>query len=93
MAKQYPENHNGIMNICNAINFMKTNNDFHALCDTSQFELFIPDTYYIINKDISKIKNIIKLINIDCLKKRMLDGLEHYQNINSSTASSDVESV
>lgn len=72
---------------------MRTNNDFHALCDISQFELFVPDTYYIINKNINKIKDIIKFINIDCLKKRMLDGLEHYQNINSSIASTDVESV
>lgn len=63
------------MNICDAIKFMRTNKDFHELCDTSQFELFIPDTYYIINKCINEIKTNIEHINIDCLKKRMLDGL------------------
>lgn len=62
---------------------MITSNDFHKNCDTSDFELFIPSVYYEDNNKIDELKNIINLINVDCLQKRMLEGLTNYLNMNT----------
>ena len=80
LAEQYAEYKDNFINIRDAINFMITNKDFHKNCDTSDFELFIPSTYYKGNK-IDELKNIINLINVDCLCKRMNEGLNNYISI------------
>ena len=46
---------------------MISTSKFQDNCDTSDFELFIPSTYYVDNDKIDELKNIINLINVNCL--------------------------
>ena len=83
LAEQYVDFKDNFINIQNAIKFMITANEFHKNCDTSDFELLIPSAYYEDNDKIDELKNIINLINIDCLRKRMNEGLNNYLNMNT----------
>ena len=50
---------------------MYNSRDFHKLCDTSEYTLFIPSTYYEYSSKIDEIEKIISQINIESLKNRM----------------------
>lgn len=66
-ANQYAAYKDNFINVKDAIKYMISTSKFQDNCDTSDFELFIPSTYYEDNNKIDELKNIINLINVDCL--------------------------
>lgn len=50
---------------------MRNNREFHRLCDTAEYTLFIPSTYYKYSDKIDEIEKIISQINIESLKNRI----------------------
>lgn len=50
---------------------MHNSREFHRLCDTAEYTLFIPSTYYMYSGKIDEIEKIISQINVEPLKNRM----------------------
>lgn len=59
------------------------NKNFQQNCDTVEYEIFIPDQRYLTEDCTANdtIKKYINIIEIDCLRQRMLKGLQIYNNI------------
>ena len=76
---------NNYANIVNCLHSLRKNPEFHKICDTTQYEIFIPAVQYA--NDIETIEKYIKSINMKCLRNRMLRGLRKFKDINTQLQS------